>query len=92
MPQPGCRISDSKKLFVDRSTVKYITAGLTVSTKYKQTISKKLFFVGVLRVTDKKQEPEPDPLVRGTDPRIGIRTKMSRIRNTDYMQLTSHLS
>ncbi len=28
--------------------------------------------------------PEPDPLVRGTDPRILIRsTKMSRIHNTD---------
>ncbi len=28
--------------------------------------------------------PDPDPLVRGTDPRIRIRirTKMSRIRNT----------
>ncbi len=26
---------------------------------------------------------DPDPLVRGTDPLIRIRTKMSRIRNTD---------
>ncbi len=25
---------------------------------------------------------DPDPLVRGTDPRIRIRTKMSRLRNT----------
>jgi hypothetical protein len=32
----------------------------------------------------KKQDPEPDPdpLVRGKDPRILIRTKMSRINNT----------
>ncbi len=31
------------------------------------------------------QDPDPDPLVRGTDPRIQIQihTKMSRIRNTD---------
>ncbi len=29
----------------------------------------------------KEQDPEPDPLVKGTDPRIRIRTKMSRIRN-----------
>ncbi len=27
-------------------------------------------------------DPEPDQLVRGTDPRIRIRTKMSRIHNT----------
>jgi hypothetical protein len=26
--------------------------------------------------------PDPDPLVRGTDPEIRIRTKMSRIPNT----------
>jgi hypothetical protein len=26
--------------------------------------------------------PDPDPFVRGMDPRIRIRTKMSRIRNT----------
>ncbi len=30
----------------------------------------------------KNQDPDPDPLVRGTDPRIRIRTKMLRIRNT----------
>jgi hypothetical protein len=42
----------------------------------------KFFFFGVL----KKQDPEadPDPLVRDTDPCIRIRTKMSRIRNTDH--------
>ncbi len=28
------------------------------------------------------QDPDPDPDVCGTDPRIRIRTKMSRIRNT----------
>ncbi len=27
-------------------------------------------------------DPDPDPLVRSTDPRIRIRTKMSRISNT----------
>jgi hypothetical protein len=30
----------------------------------------------------KEQDPDPDPIVKGTDPRIRIRTKMSRIRNT----------
>jgi hypothetical protein len=32
----------------------------------------------------KESDPEldPDPLVRGTDPQIWIRTKMSRIPNT----------
>ena len=29
-------------------------------------------------------DPDPDPLVRGTDPGIRIRTKMSRIPNNDY--------
>ncbi len=27
---------------------------------------------------------DPNPIVRGADPRIQIRTKMSRIRNTVY--------
>jgi hypothetical protein len=41
-------------------------------------------FVGVLKVNAENQDPEPetDSLVRGTDPRIRIRTEMSRIRNT----------
>jgi hypothetical protein len=30
----------------------------------------------------KEQDPEPDSFVRGTDPRIRICSKMSRIRNT----------
>jgi hypothetical protein len=29
-------------------------------------------FVSVLEVTDDKQDPDPDPLVRGMDPRIQI--------------------
>jgi hypothetical protein len=29
--------------------------------------------------SDPELEPDPDPLVRGTDPGIRIRTKMSRI-------------
>jgi hypothetical protein len=29
--------------------------------------------------------PDPDPLVKCTDPRIRIRTKMSRIHNTAYL-------
>jgi hypothetical protein len=42
---------------------------------------KRIFFVGVLKVTDEKeQDPDLDPLVRGTD--LRIRIKMSHIRNT----------
>ncbi len=35
------------------------------------------------------QDPAPDSdlLVRGTDPRILIRTEMSRIRNTDILKI-----
>ncbi len=40
-------------------------------------------------LTKKKQDPESDQdpklLVKGTDPRIRIRTKISRIRNTSTM-------
>jgi hypothetical protein len=42
---------------------------------------KKFFFLGVLKVNDEKKQ-DPDPLVRGTDPRIRILAKMSRICNT----------
>jgi hypothetical protein len=45
---------------------------------------KKIIF-SILKVTeDMCTDPHPDPLVRGTDPRIRIRvrTKISLIRNT----------
>jgi hypothetical protein len=35
-------------------------------------------------VPDLDPDPHPDSLVRGTDPRIRIRTKMSQILNTGY--------
>jgi hypothetical protein len=48
-----------------------------------------LVFVGILKVNDENSRmriQDPDPLVRGMDPRIQIRirihTKMSWIRNT----------
>jgi hypothetical protein len=49
----------------------------------------KLFFVGILKVNDEKSRiriQDPDPLVRGMDPRIRIRihSKMPWIRNTDF--------
>ncbi len=40
-----------------------------------------------MKVTDKNcRDPEPDsePLIRDTDPRIRIRTNMSRIRNIGF--------
>ena len=52
---------------------------------------KNLFFAGILKVNDENsririQDPDPDPLVRGMDPRIRIRIhpKMSWIRNTGF--------
>jgi hypothetical protein len=52
---------------------------------------KNKFFAGTLKVNDDNsririQNPDPNPLVRGMDPRIRIRIhpKMSWIRNTDY--------
>jgi hypothetical protein len=45
---------------------------------------KKSFLVRVLKASDEKWH-DPDLLVRGKDPRIRIRTKMSWIRNTDFV-------
>ncbi len=45
----------------------------------------KWFFVGILKVNDEKSRiriQDPDPLVRGMDPRIRIHSKMSWIRKT----------
>jgi hypothetical protein len=45
----------------------------------QKEISKKLFFVDVLKVTDENMQdpdPPPDPFVRGMDPRIRIPTKI----------------
>jgi hypothetical protein len=52
-------------------------------------MQKKLFFI--LKVTkvlkESDSELDPDPLVRRTDLRIRIRTKISRIPNTDLKYL-----
>jgi hypothetical protein len=50
-------------------------------------VLKNYFFAGILKVNDENsririQDPNPDPLVRGMDPRIRIHPKMSWIRNT----------
>jgi hypothetical protein len=41
---------------------------------YKKKNMKKIFFFASFKVTE-----DPDPLVRGTDPGVQIRTKMLRI-------------
>jgi hypothetical protein len=45
--------------------------------------TKKCIFLALKMIYIKTSVGDPDPLVRGTDPRIRIRTKMSRIPNTD---------
>ncbi len=40
----------------------------------------------ILKITGSGSGVGPDPLVRDTDPRIRIRTEMSRIRNADMYQ------
>jgi hypothetical protein len=45
----------------------------------------KFFFLLILPISS-VGDPDPDPLIRGTDPRIRICTKMSRIPNTAYKQ------
>jgi hypothetical protein len=56
-----------------------------------------ILFFCIFKITkesDPELDPELDRLVRGTDPgiRIRIRTKMSRILNTDYMNAIIHHS
>jgi hypothetical protein len=56
------------------------------SKRHKQkNCVKKLVFAGILKVSDENRRiriQDPDPLVRGMDPRIRIHPKMSWIRNT----------
>jgi hypothetical protein len=50
----------------------------------------KLFFVGIMKVNDEKSRiriQDPDPLVRGMDPRILIYSTMSWIWNTAFHYL-----
>ncbi len=52
----------------------------------------RIFFCCLLEGYWRKQqdpEPDPNPIVRGTDPRIRIRTKMSRTRNTAVFTVQS---
>jgi hypothetical protein len=51
------------------------------SKSNSKTIFKKIIFCWRLEGLQRKEQ-NPDPLFRGTDPRIRIRTKLSRIRNT----------
>jgi hypothetical protein len=44
------------------------------------------------RCPDPHPDPHPDLLVKGADPRILIRTKMSRIRNTGLLIRIQHFS
>ncbi len=64
----------------------------TSKSNKQKKLRKKIFFVDTLKVTDEKagsgQHPDPDPLVRGMDLRIRIRTKISWIRNTDTFPLS----
>jgi hypothetical protein len=49
----------------------------------RKKCEKYVFFASLkLKKKESDPEPDPDPFVRGTDPGIRIRTKMSRIRNT----------
>jgi hypothetical protein len=64
---------------------------LCLRVSYKKKYEKNNF-IFILKVTeertkewDSELDPDPDPLVRGTDLRIRIRTKMSRIPNTGYI-------
>ncbi len=50
--------------------------------KMRKKWRQKIFFIHSWSHRRKESDPEPDQLVKGTDPGIRIRTKMSRIPNT----------
>ncbi len=52
-----------------------------LEVKGKKNLEKKNIFVGVLKVLRRKEQ-DPNSLVRGLDPPIQIRTKMSQTRYT----------
>ncbi len=64
---------------------------------YLQKVISKKIFVNVLKDTgqrkyqDPNQHPDPEPLVRGMDPRILIHTTISWIRNTATKPKVFHL-
>jgi hypothetical protein len=61
--------------------------------KHKNSERKKIFYWHLDVHWRKGQDPEPDrhpdpePLIKDTDPRIRIRTKVSRFRNTDLLTI-----
>jgi hypothetical protein len=59
----------------------------TLSYLLKNDVNLPVFLIRIwIRMFLGLPDPHPDPLVRGTDPRIQIRTKMSRISNTGYQK------
>ncbi len=50
----------------------------------KKNMKKKNYFLHPQSHWRKELDPDPDPLVKSADPGIRIRTKMSRIPNTEY--------
>jgi hypothetical protein len=73
----------------DFLSLKYDVIVPSKSTKQKKIVLILLFFAGILKFNDEKsrnriQDPDPDPPVRGMDPRIRIHPKMSWIRNTAF--------
>ncbi len=50
----------------------------------KNFVKKISFLLASWRSMKKYKDPNPDPFVRGMDPRIRIHTKMSWIRNTGW--------
>ncbi len=66
----------------------YLRNGINVPSKSNK---QKTVFCWRLEVQGRKQQdPDPHPLVRGTDPRIQIRNKMSRTNNTDILTTKKH--
>jgi hypothetical protein len=57
----------------------------------RKNMKKKNKFFYILKVTEERTGPDPETSVRGTDPGIGISTKISRIPNNVWNNIPADI-
>jgi hypothetical protein len=75
-PAPDPSIVMQKKENLDSYCLVTLLDFLSLKSKKQKNFFLNYFFVGIMKVNDEKSRiriPDPDPLVRGMDPRIRIR-------------------
>jgi hypothetical protein len=86
-PDPGINSKKNLNSYYFVNLFYFLSLKNDVNLASKSNKQKKCVFAGILKVNDENSRiriQDPDPLVRGMDPRIRIRIhpKMSWIRNT----------